>query len=69
MKKLQILLLAIIISNFAFAQKIEKTFIGSWKLISVENTNSDGNKTFPYGTDVKGALFFDEKGNYAISDL
>jgi len=66
MKKLQILLLAIIISNFAFAQKIEKTFIGSWKLISVENTNSDGNKTFPYGTDVKGALFFDEKGNYAI---
>jgi hypothetical protein len=66
MKNLKTILLALIITHFAFAQKMEKTFIGSWKLISVENTNADGEKTFPYGMNPKGTLFFDEKGNYAI---
>jgi hypothetical protein len=66
MKKLKTILIALIITNFALAQKTDKNMIGSWKLISVENTNSDGTKTFPYGTNPKGILFFDEKGNYAI---
>jgi hypothetical protein len=66
MKNLKIIFIALIITNFAFSQKIEKTFIGFWKLVSVENTDSEGSKTFPYGTNPKGTLFFDEKGNYAI---
>lgn len=66
MKNLKTILIALIITHFAFAQKTDKTFIGSWKLISVENTNGDGEKTFPYGMNPKGILFFDEKENYAI---
>ena len=66
MKNLKTIVLALIITHFAFAQKMEKTFIGTWKLVSVENTDSDATKTFPYGTNPKGILFFDEKGNYAI---
>ncbi|WP_264535424.1 lipocalin-like domain-containing protein [Flavobacterium sp. N1736] len=66
MKKLKIIAILLLITHFAFAQKVEKTLLGSWKLISVENTNADGEKTFPYGMNPKGTLFFDNKGNYAI---
>lgn len=70
MKKLKIILIALIITNSAFAQKSDKEMrseiIGTWILVSVENSSSDGTKTFPYGTNPKGILFFDEKGNYAI---
>lgn len=70
MKKLKTLLIVLIITNAAFAQKSDKemrsAITGTWTLIAVENTNSDGTKTFPYGMNPKGILFFDEKGNYAI---
>lgn len=66
MKKLKTVVIALFIANITFAQRIEKTLIGTWKLISVENTNADGTQTFPYETNPKGLLFFDEKGNYAI---
>ncbi|WKL46460.1 lipocalin-like domain-containing protein [Flavobacterium pectinovorum] len=66
MKKLKTVAIVLFIANITFAQKIEKTFIGTWKLISVENTNADGTKTFPYETNPKGLLFLDDKGNYAV---
>ncbi|MBF4517254.1 lipocalin-like domain-containing protein [Flavobacterium sp. ANB] len=70
MKNLKTLLIALLITTFAVAQKSDKLIStkikGLWTLVSVENTDSDGTKTFPYGTNPKGSLFFDEKGNYAI---
>lgn len=70
MKKLKTLLIVLIITNSALAQKsvkeMESEITGTWTLVTVENTNSDGTKTFPYGMNPKGILFFDEKGNYAI---
>jgi hypothetical protein len=66
MKKGSTLLIVLLVVNFITAQKSENSFLGSWKLVSVENINPDNTKTYPYGTDPKGILFFDEKGNYAI---
>ena len=60
-----ILILLLLILNSIHAQK-KSEFSGSWTLVSVENTNSDGTKSLPYDTNPKGFLFFDEKGNYAI---
>ncbi|WDF63257.1 lipocalin-like domain-containing protein [Flavobacterium sp. KACC 22763] len=60
-----ILMILLLILNSINAQK-KSEFTGSWTLISVENTNSDGTKNLPYDTNPKGFLFFDEKGNYAI---
>jgi hypothetical protein len=70
MKKLKTFLILLLITNFGFAQKSDKKtqseIAGTWTLISVENNTSDGTKTFPYGTNPKGILFFDAKGNYSI---
>ena len=70
MKKLQTVLLILLVTTSALSQKNKKEvrseILGSWTLVSVENINQDGKKTFPYGTDPRGILFFDEKGNYAI---
>lgn len=67
MKKVFPSLIALLIINFAGAQKLsQNSFLGTWKLVSVENINPDNTKTFPYGSDPKGILFFDERGNYAI---
>lgn len=60
------LLLLLFVLNSAIAQKTKFDFLGAWTLVSVENKNSDGTKTLPYNINPKGALFFDEKGNYAI---
>ncbi|MBF4493659.1 lipocalin-like domain-containing protein [Flavobacterium sp. JLP] len=59
-------LLFLLVINSAIAQKTKPELLGSWTLVSVENINSDGTKNLPYGTNPKGILFFDEKGNYAI---
>ncbi|MEN2401384.1 lipocalin-like domain-containing protein [Flavobacterium sp. MC2016-06] len=67
MKKTLTFLVVLIMIQTAVAQKMKQTaLLGSWKLISVENINADGTKTFPYGTDPKGILFFDGNENYAI---
>lgn len=60
-----ILIILLLILNSIHAQK-KSEFSGSWILVSVENTNSDGTKSLPYDTNPKGFLFFDEKGNYAV---
>jgi len=70
MKNLKTYIIALLITNFVVAQKSDKLIAskttGLWALVSVENSETDGTKTFPYGTNPKGSLFFDEKGNYAI---
>ncbi|KAF2080372.1 lipocalin-like domain-containing protein [Flavobacterium sharifuzzamanii] len=60
-----ILIILLLILNSINAQK-KSEFSGSWTLVSVENTNSDGTKNLPYDVNPKGFLLFDEKGNYAV---
>lgn len=70
MKNSTAILFLLLVVNSAIAQipkQIMKTeFLGSWTLVSVENIDSNGTKTFPYGTNPRGNLFFDEQSNYAI---
>lgn len=70
MKNIKAYIIALLFTTFAFAQKSDKLIAskitGLWTLVSVENSEMDDTKTFPYGTNPKGSLFFDEKGNYAI---
>ncbi|TPG33376.1 lipocalin-like domain-containing protein [Flavobacterium pectinovorum] len=70
MEKLKTLLILLFATTSVLAQKSNKemhpAIIGTWNLVAVQNTNSDGTKTFPYGINPKGILFFDEKGNYAV---
>jgi hypothetical protein len=40
-------------------------FIGTWKLISWENTGPDGEVTFPYGKHPVGYLLYTENGHMA----
>ncbi|MFZ0597586.1 MAG: hypothetical protein WAM46_11455, partial [Flavobacterium sp.] len=62
MKKLKTLLILLLITNYSFAQKSDNKprfeITGTWTLVAVENNNADGTKTFPYGTNPKGILFF-----------
>ena len=41
-------------------------FSGAWSLVSVENTNPDNSKTFPYGEAPQGLLVFEQNGDYAV---
>jgi len=70
MKKLKTISIVLLIANSVIAQQnniaTKLAILGSWTLVSVKNINADGTKTFPYGTDPRGILFFDERGNYAI---
>jgi hypothetical protein len=40
-------------------------FIGTWKLISWENTNADGTVTYPYGKNPVGYILYTEDGYMA----
>lgn len=60
-----IVMILLLIANSINAQK-KSEFSGSWTLVSVENTNTDGTKNLPYDVNPRGFLFFDEKGNYAV---
>ena len=46
-----------------------KQFVGTWSLVTVENTNADGSKTFPYGENPVGLLVFTDTDDYAIQIL
>ncbi|HEY6976872.1 MAG TPA: lipocalin-like domain-containing protein [Chitinophagaceae bacterium] len=50
-------------------KKAGKQLVGTWSLVSVENTNADGSKTLPYGENPLGLLVFTEAGDYAIQIL
>lgn len=50
-------------------KKVRKQFVGTWSLVAVENTNTDGSKSLPYGENPVGLLVFTNKGDYAIQIL
>jgi len=64
MKKHVLLLGLLITSVSAWAQT--SRFSGAWSLVSVENTNPDNSKTFPYGEAPQGLLLFEQNGDYAV---
>lgn len=43
--------------------------VGEWTLISIENTNADSSKSYPYGDAPQGLLIFEPNGDYAIQIL
>lgn len=73
MKKLFLVVCLFANLSLAFAQSGSTSLVnemaGSWALVSVSNIFPDGSTVYPYGTDPKGLLMFDTKGNYAIQIL
>lgn len=43
-----------------------KSFVGTWKLLSLELQRSVGETTYPFGQDAEGFLFYDDDGNFAV---
>ena len=73
MKKLLLVLCMTLQTLFVVAQAAKKItdnqFVGSWKLVSIDNISADGTRVRPYGENPKGLLMFDASGNYAIQIL
>lgn len=51
------------------AQDTKTQFVGTWSLETVENTNADGHKTWPYSKNPEGLLVFTAGNEYAIQIL
>lgn len=75
MKKVFVLIYAILFATILFAQNNKTTIsqkplrdqlIGTWQLFSVDNIYPDNSRVHPYGENPKGMLIFDVNGNYAI---
>jgi len=41
-------------------------FVGTWKLVSLEVRQSDGQIVYPYGRDVIGVISYDARGNMSV---
>jgi hypothetical protein len=67
MKK-HLLLFGLLITSVTTWAQTSK-FTGAWSLVSVENTNADNSKTFPYGEEPKGLLVLEQNGDYAVQIL
>ena len=48
-------------------QSLKAQLIGTWTLVSFEQTNVDGSKSQPYGADPKGIAFFDAGSHFILS--
>ena len=55
-------------SSTAIAQQksLKEQLVGTWTLVSTENTAPNGTKRQPYGANPKGILIFDAGGRYAV---
>jgi hypothetical protein len=52
----------------AQSKKINKNqLVGTWALVSVDNTKADGSKVDVFGPSPKGILIFDRNGNYSLT--
>jgi hypothetical protein len=69
MRKTFLFIAAIILFQCAKAQTSNKELAGVWSLVSVENIDREGGKTFPYGEQPQGMLVFTSGGDYAIQIL
>jgi hypothetical protein len=56
------------VSASAQAKPVKKQqLIGTWQLVSTENTSPDGGKVDVYGQNPKGILIFDRSGHYSLT--
>jgi len=46
---------------------LREQLVGTWTLVSWEQTNTDGSKSQQFGANPKGIAFFDRAGHYIIS--
>lgn len=69
MKKTFMAIAAVVLLQCAKAQTANGNLAGVWSLVSVENINANGSKTFPYGERPQGMLVFEPNGDYAIQIL
>jgi len=67
MKASIIMIFLISITKISFAQN--NPLVGEWGLVSIENTNADSSKSYPYGDAPQGLLIFERNGDYAIQIL
>ncbi len=61
-------LLPLVISQPAVAQKkpMKEQLVGSWSLVSLRATGTDGKTIDPYGPNGKGTLTFERNGRFAL---
>ena len=45
------------------AEQPQWPFVGTWRLVSFESRDEDGNVEYPFGRDVAGQLSYDANGN------
>ena len=50
----------------ALSQGTKEDLVGTWTVVSNENTQPDGKKVLPFGSNAQGILTFDAAGRYAI---
>ena len=62
-----LLSLGIAFSGAAFAQQksLKDQLVGSWTVVSVDNTAPDGKKSQTFGPNPKGVLIFGANGQYS----
>ena len=44
----------------------KEQFIGTWRLVSTENRDADGNLHYPYGVNPSGILMYDSDGHMSV---
>ena len=69
MRKTCLLIVVTVLFQCAKAQTSPGNLVGVWSLVSVENIDGEGGKTFPYGEHPQGMLVFSSNGDYAIQIL
>lgn len=51
------------------AGNLKKQVVGTWSLVSAENTGPDGKKSYPFGTSPKGRAVLDAGGHFVILNI
>ena len=52
--------------GFAQQKSLKQQLVGVWTYVSIEDVQSDGTRTQPYGTTPNGIAVFDRSGQFAI---
>lgn len=53
-------------SNRAMGAGTAESFVGAWKLVSVEDRGPDGGVVYPYGPDPAGLLVYEAAGHMSV---
>jgi hypothetical protein len=48
------------------AESLKKQVVGTWALVSAENTATDGTKSLPFGPNPKGMAMLDASGHFMV---